>query len=41
MALRHTSKVELNLMSEKTSESHTNACITTLCRGCFRSFLQK
>ena len=41
MALRNTSKVDLNLMSDKTSESHTTACIITLCRGCFRSFLQK
>ena len=41
MALRHTSKVDLNLISDKPSENHTTACITTLYRGCFRSFLQK
>jgi hypothetical protein len=41
MALRNTSKVDLNVMSDKAPESRTTSCIITLCRGCFRSFLQR
>ncbi len=38
MALRHTTKVDLNLISDKASESPTTICIIILYRGYSRSF---